>query len=66
MKSHVSTVGLLRSWLCIPPPKSEPVFPLKVQLITVGLLAALTIPPPLSMARFSSNTQLDTVGLLPP
>ena len=52
--------------LVIPPPvKAE--FPLKIQLVTVGLLIKLFIPPPVlrpTMAVFSVKKQLVTVGLL--
>ena len=40
----------------------EPVFPMNVQLVTVGLLLPLYIPPPLE--SFSLKVQLVTVGLL--
>ena len=65
------TVGLLDS-LYIPPPKPDPVpppylavLPLKVQLVTVGLLLErLYIPPPRLSAVFPLKVQLLTAGLL--
>jgi hypothetical protein len=52
--------------LNIPPPLSPTVFPVKVQLIRVGLLKLeLPIPPPLLVVEFSLNVQLTTLGLPP-
>jgi len=48
----------------IPPPRSA-LFPVNMQLTTVGLLPELFhIPPPPSPVVFVSNVQLVTVGLL--
>ena len=63
-RMQLVTVGLLPK-LCIPPPLPIAEFPLKVQLVTLGLLAKpLYIPPPLTVAEFPLKVQLVTVGLL--
>jgi len=54
-------VGGLADSLNIPPPFSA-VLPVKMQLVTVGLLLKFHIPPPFS-AVLSVKMQLVTVGL---
>ena len=52
--------------VCIPPPKPYfPVaqLPLKVQLVSVGLLASLSIPPPAQPAELPLNVQFVSLGL---
>src|SRR5262249_3913689 len=46
MNAQFVTVGLLPVSLYIPPPSTVALFPLKAQLVTVGLLLLLYIPPP--------------------
>ena len=51
-------------WFSIPAPAAA-VFPMKMQLVTVGLLfLRLPIPPPSSKAMLPLNMQLAIVGWL--
>ena len=54
----------IKPLLYIPPPLVLATFPLKIQLVIVGLLSAQYIPPPLVFAIFPLNVQLVTIGLL--
>ena len=55
---QLTSVGLDEAWLYSAPPAKDPEFPLKVQLVSVGLEEELYIPPPAVDARFPLNVQL--------
>ena len=57
-------LGLLLFALHIPPPLFIAELPVKIQLITVGLLETLHIPAPMLLAELPVKIQLITVGLL--